>query len=130
MGSPLEKMLGFIQRKKIPTLFVEWKLPENSKFENLKFEIEKNFMNYLRVEEGKVSCLFPIRDTVVAVLGEEFRKAEFIFELFPMMQKINALGKTFAYNMETEIKKDQSFELMTYNETQLSQAILAAKRGE
>ena len=120
MGSPLEKLVKFIVRKKIPTLFVEWLLPENSKSEDLKFEIQKNVSFYKKVVPGKVSCLFPIRDTVAAVYGKEMLQANFIFELLPMMEKKNAIGKVFSLNMEIV---NGEFELKTYSEEQMREAL-------
>jgi hypothetical protein len=125
MGSALKKMLGFIERKKIPALFVEWHLPEDWNVEKMKSEIRLNFLKYEKVVEGKVSCLFPIRDTAVSVLGDEMKNAEFIFELLPLIQKRNEIGKTFALNMENTIDSDGSFELMTYDDRQLNEAIAA-----
>lgn len=112
LASPLEKLIGFINRKNIPTLFVEWNLLE-SKIEKLQSKTKEYFLKYEKVVKGKISCLFPIRDIVANVLGDEMKTAEFIFELLPMMEKVNALEKTFALNMENKIVNG-SFELLTY----------------
>ena len=83
--------------------------------------IVKNiFGKYERVVEGKVSCLFPIRDVVAAVLGDEMNAANFIFELLPMMENKNAIGKSYSFNLEIENGK---FELLTYDNSQLQTAL-------
>ncbi|MDQ3108394.1 MAG: hypothetical protein M3R17_00740 [Bacteroidota bacterium] len=116
MGSPLGKLLLFIKRKNIPALFIEWNV------ESSILRTRENFMKYEKVIEEKVSCLFPIRDTVADVLGDEMKKADFIFELLPLMEKVNALGKVFALNMEKLIVNER-FELLTYTNHHLKEAI-------
>lgn len=122
MGSPLEKMILFIQRKKIPALFIEWKIPQDWTIEKLETEARKNFSKYERVIAGKASCLFPIRDTATAIYGNEMQAANFIFELLSLMEKENAIGETIALNMENETANG-FFELLTYNDEQLKESL-------
>ena len=129
MASPLEKMLLFIQRKKIPTLFVEWQTPESWPVEKMEMEARKNFSRYERVIAGKASCLFPIRDLAADVYGNKMQAANFIFELFPLLKKENAIGKTIALNMENETANG-SFELMTYDDDQLQESLQASKTNK
>lgn len=126
MGSSLEKLIGFIQRKKVPSIFVEWKKFRSLEFDKLESLVQEKFSNYERVKEGKVSCLFPIRDVVTEVLGNEFRKADFIFELLPMMEKENALGEISEMNMGNRIVNGQ-FQLLTYSQDELKQSLRSAK---
>jgi hypothetical protein len=119
MGSPLEKLVAFIKRKNVPAIFVEWKF-ENA--EQLKNSAREHFIKYDRVVEGKVSCLFPIRDVAANILGEEMMQANFIFELLPLMEKTNALGEISELNMGNAIVKG-SFELLTYTTEQLKEAL-------
>ncbi|CAN5914938.1 hypothetical protein BH11BAC7_BH11BAC7_26740 [soil metagenome] len=119
VGSPLEKLLLFIKRKNIPSIFVEWK---TSNVESVEKITKEQFSRYERVVEGKISCLFPIRDVVANVLGEEFKKAGFIFELLPLMEKAGALGNTFELNMQSAMTNG-SFELITYTQEQLSDVL-------
>lgn len=122
LGSPLEKMVGFIKRKNVPVLFVEWKT-ENA--ESLKNIARKHFLAYDKVVEGKVSCLFPIRDVAADVLGEEMKQANFIFELLPMMEKANAIGEISELNMGNAIVNG-NFELLTYTTDQMKTALQSA----
>ncbi|MEO5643207.1 MAG: hypothetical protein ABIQ40_15135 [Bacteroidia bacterium] len=122
MGSPLEKLLLFIKRKNIPSIFVEWK---TSNVESIEKITKEQFSRYERVVEGKISCLFPIRDVVAAVLGNEMRQANFIFELLPLMEKVNATGDIFELNMADTITKG-NFKLLTYTKEQLSTALQSA----
>lgn len=117
LGSPLEKLVGFIKRKNVPAIFVEWAVPS----EKLNNKAKEIFQKYERVVEGKISCLFPIRDVVAEVLGNEMMKANFIFELLPMMEKANALGKVFELNMGNAIVNGR-FELLTYTNEQMKEA--------
>ena len=82
---------------------------------------------YARVEEGKVSCLSPIRDTAATLHGPEMNRAGFIFELFPLMEALNALGETFSLYMENAVQADGSFALVTYDSEELRRAIVAAR---
>ena len=119
MGSPLEKLVGFIKRKNIPALFVEWKTADSNTVKN---SAKEHFLKYDRVIEGKISCLFPIRDVVATILGEEMKQANFIFELLPMMEKENALGEIFELNMGNTITNG-NFELLTYTKEQLRESL-------
>jgi hypothetical protein len=127
-GSPLDKFLQLVHRKKAPTLFVEWKLPAGWSTERLESELRKNVGRYTRVEEGKASCLSPIRDTAATLHGPEMHSAGFIFELFPLMQTLGALGETFGLHMESAKQSDGSFHLLTYDSEELRNAIVAAKK--
>jgi hypothetical protein len=122
MGSPLEKLVGFIKRKNVPAIFVDWKELKDWNVEKLKSAAREHFLKYDKVVEGKVSCLFPIRDIVADVLDDEMCKAGFIFELLPLMEKRNTLGEIFHLNMENDIA-DGSFELLTYTNEQLKEAL-------
>ena len=122
VGSPLEKLVKFIERKKIPVLFVEWLLPENYQAEKIQAEIKKNISYSKKVVPGKTSCLSPIRETVAFVYGDEMLKANFIFELLPMMEKEDAIGKTFSMNMEIT---NGEFELLRYNSDDLKNAMVS-----
>ena len=117
MGSSLEKLRLFIQRKTVPTLFVEWKMLKELEFGTLESLVRDVFTKYEKVVEGKVSCLFPIRDIVANILGEEVKKANFIFELLPLMEKENAIGRVFEMNMGNAIVNGE-FELLTYTASQ------------
>ncbi len=135
LGSPLEKLITFVKRKNIPTLFIEWDLMENSvegfsirEVEKVESLIRNSFLQYDKVIEGKVSCLIPIRDVAAKVLGDEIKKAQFIFELLPMMEKRNVIGNTYSLNMEQAIF-DGQFELLTYTEKQLKQSVLETKKN-
>jgi hypothetical protein len=125
IGSPLEKLAGFIKRKNVPALFVEVKKPEDWDIEKLKNSARKLFLKYEKVVEGKVSCLFPIRDVIAAMFGNEMLNANFIFELLPLMKKINTLDQTFALNMESIIVNG-NFELLTYTNEQIQKALQSA----
>jgi hypothetical protein len=125
IGSPLEKLVAFIKRKNVPALFVEVKKPEDWDIEKLKSAAREHFLKYDKVVEGKVSCLFPVRDIIAAVFGNEMLNANFIFELLPLMEKINALGQTFALNMESIIVNG-NFELLTYTNEQIKEALQSA----
>ncbi len=121
-GSPLEKLVGFIKRKNVPALFIEWKA---ANCDAVKKSAKEQFLNYDRVIEGKVSCLFPIRDVVATILGEEMKQANFIFELLPLMEKVNALGEIFELNMANTLTNG-NFELLTYTQAQMSTALQPA----
>ena len=121
LGSPLEKLILFVKRKNVPTLFVEWKFATDFtdlNFVKLESEIKNCFLKYDKVVEGKVSCLFPIRDVAAKILGDEMNAANFIFELLPMMENKNALEKSYSLNMSAEISNG-NFELLTYSEGDL-----------
>lgn len=119
-GSPLSKLELFIDRKSVPAIFIEWKLPVTcsaNDFENL---LKKTFGAYPRLEAGKNSCLSPIRDTAALLYGEEMQKAKFIFELLPLLNEQNAIGTSFASHIALS---GNTFTLQTYSEDELETAI-------
>jgi hypothetical protein len=126
LGSSLEKLIAFVQRKKVPSIFVEWKELENWNPGKLESLIREKFSNYDRVVEGKISCLFPIRDVVAEILGNDFQKANFIFELLPLMENKNSLGKIYGMNMGTAIVNGE-FQLLTYSDEDLKQSLQSAQ---
>lgn len=133
LGSSLEKLLLFIERKVVPAIFVEWIQLEScsegiprEKLEKLKSLVHDTFLKYDRVVEGKISCLFPIRDIIAEVLGSELKKANFIFELLPMMEKENAIGKVFAINMGSTAVNGE-FELLTYTNEEMRVVLRESK---
>lgn len=125
MGSPLEKLLLFIKRKNIATVFVEVKKPEGLTAEITESITKEYFSNYERVIEGKVSCLFPVRDVMAELFGDEMQKANFIFELLPLLKKQNATGNVYELNMPHLVINGR-FELLTYTQDQLKEALQAA----
>jgi hypothetical protein len=119
LGSPLEKLMSWCERKNVPSLFIEWKtgMRDTIYFEEL---LNASFSRYARVEAGKNSCLFPVRDLAAKVHGEQMSQARFIFELLPLLQQKNSLGKSLAIGMEIS---DTRFELLSYSEEELARAI-------
>ena len=115
MGSPLDKLLAFIQRKQVPTLFLEWKTGKPA--DETKAILQQAFSHYPKLEAGKTSCLSPIRDAAAAIHGEEMRSAKFIFELLPLLKEKNALGTAYGFHLE------ESFVLKHYSEEAVSGAI-------
>lgn len=127
-AEPLENYIQLINRKKIPALFAEWKLPEEISPFRFRKILEKKILEYECVNE-KISCLYPIRDSAAEVYGNEMNAAGFIFELLPLLEKQNALGKTYAFNMAEYPDNGNTFKLLTYNSGQLKKAILAAQNS-
>jgi hypothetical protein len=116
LGSPLKKLLDYVQRKKIPTLLVEWHWPEN---ENHLARLSAAFSRYPRVQAGSISCLHPIRDLAVQLHGAKMQEANFIFELLPLLKEAGALGQTFSFELET----GGSFVPLRYTEEAVGNAI-------
>lgn len=123
MGSPMPKLESYISRKSVPSLFIEWKLPESVSPENFDLILQENFAAYPRLEAGKTSCLSPIRDMAVNLYGAEMQQARFIFELLPLLHQHKATGAVFASNI---VLPENTFTLQTYTENELESAIRRA----
>lgn len=124
MASPLNKLESYISRKSVPTLFIEWKLPENHSSEYFETLLQESFAPYPRLEAGKTSCLSPIRDFAAKLYGDQMNEARFIFELLPLLASANAIGKTIALHLnETE----SVFRFQQYNEAEIEDAIRTAE---
>ena len=129
VDEPIEKYLELVHRKRIPSLFVEWEFSGNIPASELKNEIKRNVRKYKRVDSN-VSCLFPIRDTAANFFGDEMKKASFIFELLPLLQKKNSLGKSYSYFLEQQISQGGKFELQTYSAKQLYDSIAEKQKAK
>lgn len=124
-GSPLAKLIGFIERRQVPALFVEWLIPEKDQddFENL---VRNSYAAYPRLQPGKNSCLSPIRDAAAMIHGKDLQHCRFIFELLPALEKGGFTGNSYAFNLPAG--NGESFTLTEYSENEIAETIRHAGR--
>jgi hypothetical protein len=101
---PLDKLWVLIERKQIAVAFIEVNIPEtisaNFPAESMRLALK----NYPRVEVNRYSCLHPIRDVLSEIFGPKLMQAQFIFEVFPILDKMGALGRVEVINMAEELR--------------------------
>jgi len=94
-GEPLEKLFAYINRKQVPTIFSELRLPAGISALAFSGLLDDAVAKYPEVHANSVTCLHPIREVAAQVFGEEAEKARFIFELIPALEKSHAIGMHF-----------------------------------
>ncbi|GAB4147959.1 MAG: hypothetical protein Fur0041_21730 [Bacteroidia bacterium] len=119
------KFITFIHRKKAPVLFLELLL-NPKEVDALKKVTVKMLRQYGKVTEGKVSCLYPVRDALAHTLDKEFLQAGFVFELTQLLKEKGRIKNSCALYMKEELRKG-SFEFLLYSNDQLFEATKAAR---
>lgn len=121
LGEAVKPFLELVRRKQQPTLFLEWKLEDATYATHF---IRESLSHYRRVEVGGPSCLAPLLDLAADVNGAEMKKARFFFELFPLLQSRNQIGRIMQLNMDGALN-GMTFQLPVYTQLEIDTAIEA-----
>ncbi len=82
--------------------------------------------HYHKVDE-EITCLFPIKDFIQEVYHVEVSKANFIFDLLPILYKNNCIISSYEVNLTDKLKHG-SFELKKYTKQDVDKCIAAVNR--
>lgn len=118
-------LLKTAQKRGVELIFLELKeLAQNS------IELQETITNlvkhYHKVDE-EVTCLFPIKDFIQEVYQVEVSKANFIFDLLPILYKNNCITNGYEVSL-TDKLKGGSFELKKYTKQDVDKCIAAVNR--
>lgn len=127
-AEPVDKLLRYLHRNQIPSLFVRLHVPAETSSAQLRAIAQEAVDRYERVEAGRITCLAPIREVCALLFGAELKAANFIFELLPLLAAKNALGAAQQLYLRGALQNG-SFELLTYTPDVIDQEI-RARAGE
>ena len=127
-GEPLEKLFAYIQRKHVPTIFSELRLPEGVSAAHFAIMLDEAVSKYPEVHANAVTCLHPIREVAAQVFGEEAEKARFIFELIPALEKSHAIGTHFGFYVREYLDANGHLAMPVYSAEDVAAATEEAAR--
>lgn len=115
-----------ILKRKTETIFIELEMPTSKMIESI---IEEKVKKYWKVTK-EVSCLSPIKDFIDEVYSiKEVQKANFIFELLPILQQRNRIKKISEVNLSNKLINNR-LEFNKYTEKDVENCINALTRKE
>lgn len=131
MGAALdeesEKYIQFIQRKKIPTVFVRLSLPPVFTQDDLLKKIRKITSSYPKVDVGIATCLSPLKDFCSEVYETDKNKISLIFDLLDSLKNQNVIEAYFQLNLEQEIQNG-NLSIDKYSMFEVNEAIYGAQK--
>ena len=96
-GTPLERFLNAIERKKTPTVFVNIApQPHPDNYRNLENDPGIFFQALSPLSNTENTCLSPIKAFFTANYSTGFRNVNYVFELLALADKKNLLNKNIA----------------------------------
>ena len=136
-------MLQTAQKRGVEVIFVELKTPNLSTTEDTSLRqltevggvisvkdpellITHLVKHYFKVSD-EVSCLNPIKDFIQAIYQIDVNKADFIFELLPILYDKKLVKNTFQVNL-TDQMVNNNFLLKKYTKQEINQSIAAVNR--
>lgn len=90
--------------------------------------INEKVVHYWKVDT-EISCLHPIKDFIAEAYQIDVRKANFIFELLPILHDLEMIKEVSQLNLSHKIT-DNTFELIKYTKEDVEDCINALKRKE
>ena len=113
-GGELDALLRVIQRKQLPSLFIQLRdLPVEMQPE-LATRASAIVQQFDAVTVDGATCLAPMRQWCSEIFGLDLAHVQFIFDLLPALAKKSAVGSTVHLQMEPHLNADRSFRLLTY----------------
>ena len=126
IAEPIESLLRTINARELKCLLFDVDL-SSSKVSNKKEMITRYFEHFVEPEEGKTTCLYPIRSVLSELLNHYFEKNQFVFDLYLQLKKLNLTGKSVHLNMQQLFDEEQGFTLSTYTLEDIDRCILNLK---
>ncbi len=118
--SDVSAFLSLINKKQTPTLIFEL----NSEISNKK--ISGYYQNLNNLIENQ-SCLIPVKKWLID-FNSIFLQSEFIFNIIPLLQKLNLISNTYCIHAKHLISENNSFILSKYNQEDINKAINNTKQ--
>lgn len=118
-------MLQTAQKRDIEVIFIEL-VYFNHKTKELELLITNLVKHYFKVSND-VSCLSPIKDFIQETYQTDVSKANFIFELLPLLFEKKLVKDTFQINL-TDKLINNNFSLKKYTKKEIEYTIAAVNR--
>lgn len=120
-----EKYFRMIQKRNMPTIFVQLSLPAIFTKEMLKDKIRLITKSYPRVDIGVASCLNPIKDFCNEVYEVDKSRVNLVFDLLDGLKSQQAIVSYHHLFLDEELKNGQ-MTLDKYSVFEVNEAIHAA----
>lgn len=118
-------LLNTAQKRGVELIFLELeKVDLEQNF--LSDSIEKLVKHYYKVDD-EVSCLFPIKDFIKEVYQLDVSRANFIFELLPILYDNNFIVASYQVNLTNQLVNN-SFILKKYTKKDVQNCIASVNR--
>ena len=124
---PVDDFIATVNKRQSEVIFIELKKPAFNSFldDEIKYLVNKHW----KVTKD-VSCLFPIREFLSAIyFNPVFEKANFIFELLPLLEQSNLIKSIVQLNLDKRLKNNY-LELLKYSKKDIENCIAALHRKE
>lgn len=82
------------------------------------------FQNYQKAKDGEITCLEPIKRTLLPEIN-----VEFVFELIPHLYENEMIVKSLGFNLENLLTNGNEFELNQYTKASIYAYISALNRN-
>ena len=101
IGDPVDLLAKSIHIRSIKTLFFALTPP----ITDAEKAMGRSLMSYEKAEAGKISCLSPLKDFFAQAYPIDAHKANYVFELLPLLYQQKAIMDVYHLNMENETKE-------------------------
>ena len=85
-GTPLEKFLNVIQRKHVPTVFINVNVIARNETISINSLLEKIYKNIQPLSNTEATCLSPIKAFFAEYHSVEFKNVNYVFELLALAE--------------------------------------------
>lgn len=119
MGDLADTLMKSIHIRSIKTLFFALKPPVTDALKAM----EKSLMAYEKAVAGKVTCLGPLKDFFTLAYAINSQKANYIFELLPLLYRNKTITGVYHLNMENETK-EKNYHFQTYTMDEINTNII------
>lgn len=118
-------MLQTAQKRGVEVVFIEL-IDSNKKLEELEMLMTNLVKHYFKVS-NEVSCLNPIKDFIQKTYQIDVSKANFIYELLPILYSNKVVKTSFEVNLANKLI-NHSFLLKKYTKQDIENSIAAVNR--
>lgn len=119
MGESADTLMKSIHIRSIKTLFFALKPPMADALKAM----EKSLMAYEKAIAGKATCLSPLKDFFTLAYPINAQKANYIFELLPLLYRNQKITGVYHLNMENEMK-EKNYHFQTYTMDEINANII------
>ena len=109
VDSDLRLLLRTIEQRSIESIFVQLNVPKGISADQLSEAIRKSVLSYPRVDVNVATCLAPIKDFCEEVYNIDTEDVNFIYELLPLLETMNAISAYSHLNLENALTGNDFF---------------------
>lgn len=95
VGTDADRLLQSLQRKNIPSVFVQLAWPRGLQLEQLQQLLHEKFSAYPALGDNEHTCVSPIREALAHIYDPQLKNCDFVFELLRILAEKNLLLHTY-----------------------------------